>query len=69
MKKKKKRTVYCSLWPPDSKSWLIGKDPEAGKDWRLKEKEAAEDEMDVMVREHHWFNGHESEQTPEDTEG
>ena len=30
------------LWPPDAKSWLIGKDPDAGKDWRQKEKEAAE---------------------------
>ena len=33
------------LWPPDAKSQLIGKDPDAGKDWRQKEKEAAEDEM------------------------
>jgi len=33
------------LWPPDAKSWLIGKDPDAGKDWRQKEKGAAEDEM------------------------
>ena len=38
------------LFPPDAKSQLIGKDPEAGKDWRQKEKEAAEDEMNVMVR-------------------
>ena len=42
------------LWPPDAKSWLIGKDPDAGKDWRQKEKRAAEDEM---VREHHWLMG------------
>ena len=49
------------LWPPDAKSWLIGKDPDAGKDWGQKEKGAAEDEM---VRWHHWLNGHESEQTP-----
>ena len=35
------------LWPPDAKSLLIGKDPEAGKDWRQKEKGMAED---VMVR-------------------
>ena len=48
------------LWPPDAKSWLIGKDPDAGKDWRQKEKGAAEDEM---VGWHHWLNGHESEQT------
>ena len=33
------------LWPPDVKSWLIGKDPDAGKDWRQKEKKVAEDEM------------------------
>ena len=33
------------LWPPDAKSWLIGKDPEAGKDWGQKEKQVAEDEM------------------------
>ena len=33
------------LWPPDAKSWLIGKDPDAGKDWRQKEKKVAEDEM------------------------
>ena len=46
------------LWPPDTKR-LIGKDPDAGKDWRQEEKEAAENEM---VREHHQLNGHESEQ-------
>ena len=33
------------LWPPDAKSWLIGKDPDAGKHWRQKEKGVAEDEM------------------------
>ena len=33
------------LWPPDAKSWLIGKDPDAGKDWRQKEKGMAEDKM------------------------
>ena len=33
------------LWPPDMKSWLTGKDPGAGKDWRQKEKRVAEDEM------------------------
>ena len=54
------------LWPPDVKSWLTGKDPDAGKDWRQKEKRAAEDEM---VRQHHWLNGHEFEQTPGDSEG
>ena len=33
------------LWPPDAKSWLIGKDPDAGKDWRWEEKWTTEDEM------------------------
>ena len=33
------------LWPPDEKNWLTGKDPDAGKDWRQKEKGAAEDDM------------------------
>ena len=33
------------LWSPDAKGWLIRKDPDAGKDWRQKEKRAAEDEM------------------------
>ena len=32
------------LWPPDAKSWLMGKDPDAGKDWRLEEKGATKDE-------------------------
>ena len=47
------------LWPPDAKNWLIGKDPDAGKDWRREEKEMTEDEM---VRWHHWLDGHEFEQ-------
>ena len=33
------------LWPPDANSWLIGKDPDAGKDWMQKEKRVTEDEM------------------------
>ena len=33
------------LWPPDGKNWLIGKDPDAGKDWRSEEKGMTEDEM------------------------
>ena len=49
------------LWPPDEKNWLIGKDPDAGKDWRQVEKGMREDEM---VGWHHWLNGHEFEQTP-----
>jgi len=46
------------LWPPDVKNWLIGKDLDAGKDWRWEEKGMTEDEM---VGWHHWLNGHESE--------
>ena len=53
------------LWPPDTKSQLIWKDPDAGKDWRWEEKGTREDEM---VRWHHWFNGHEFEHTPGDGE-
>ena len=49
------------LWPPVVKSWLIGKDPDAGKDWRWEEKGTTEDEM---VGWHHWLDGHEFEQTP-----
>ena len=45
------------LWPSDVKSWLIAKDPDAGKDWR-REKGMTEDER---VGWHHWFNGHEFE--------
>ena len=33
------------LWPPDVNIWLVGKDPDAGKDWRQEEKEMTEDEM------------------------
>ena len=47
------------LWPPDEKSWLIGKDPDAGKDWRQEEKGMTENET---VGWHHWLNGHECEQ-------
>ena len=49
------------LWPLDAKSWLIWKDPDAGKDWRLEEKGMTEDDM---VGWHHQLNGHESEWTP-----
>ena len=34
-----------NLWPPDAKNWFIGKDPDAGKDWRQEEKGMTEDEM------------------------
>ena len=56
------------LWPPDAKSRLIGKDPDAGKDWRQKEKKAKEDEI---AEWHHLCNGYEHElgQTPGDGEG
>ena len=47
------------LWPPAIKNGLIGKDPDAGKDWRQEEKEMTEDEM---VGWHHWLDGHEFEQ-------
>ena len=42
-------------WPPDAKSWLIGKDPDAGKDWGQEEKGTTEDEI---VGWHHRLNGH-----------
>ena len=45
-----------TLWPPDAKSWLIWKDPDAGKDWGQEEKGTTEDEM---VGWHHRLNGHE----------
>ena len=37
------------LWPPDVKNWLIGKDPDGGKDWRQEEKETTEDEMVISI--------------------
>ena len=43
------------LWPPYVKSWFIGKDPDAGKDWGQEEKGTTENEM---VGWHHWLNGH-----------
>ena len=43
------------FWPPDAKSWLIWKDPDAGKDWGQEDKSMTEDEM---VGWHHWLNGH-----------
>ena len=53
------------LWPPDEKSHFIGKDPDAGTDWRQEEKGMTENEM---VGWQHWLNGHEFEQTPGDSE-
>ena len=49
------------FWPPDEKSRLIRKDPDAGKDWRQEEKGMTEDEM---VGWHHRLDGHEFEQAP-----
>ena len=54
------------FWPSDAKSWLIGKDPDAGEDWGQEEKGMTEDEM---VEWHHWFDGYEFEQTLGDCEG
>ena len=48
------------LWPLDAKNWLIGKDPDAGKDWRQEEKGTTEDKL---VGWHHRLNRHEFEQT------
>ena len=49
------------LWPPDAKSWLIGKDPDARRDWGQEEKGMTEDEV---ARWHHRLDGHEFESTP-----
>ena len=54
------------LWPPDVKSWLIGKDPDAGKDWGQEEKGTTEN---VMIEWHNRLNGHEFEQALGDSEG
>ena len=49
------------LWPPHAKSWLIGKDSDAGRDWGQEEKGMTEDEMAGW---HYWLDGHESEWIP-----
>ena len=54
------------IWLPDANSRFIGKDPDARKDWRQKEKGTTENEI---VGWHHWLNGHEFEQTPGESEG
>ena len=54
------------LWPSDAKCWLFRKDPDAGKDWRQKDKETTENEM---VGWHHWLNRHEFEQASGNCEG
>ena len=48
------------IWPPDAKNWLIGKDPDAVKEWGQEENGTTEDEM---VGWHHWLDDHEFEQT------
>ena len=54
------------LWPPHAKSWLTGKDPDAGKDWRQEGQRVTEDEM---VRWHHQLNGRELGHTRVSSEG
>ena len=54
------------LWLPHVKSWLIGKDSDAGRDWGQEEKGMTEDEMAWW---HHWLDGRESEWTPGDGDG
>ena len=54
------------LWPPDVKSQLIGKDPDARRDWGQEEKGMAEDEV---VGWHHQLNGHEFKETQRDIDG
>ena len=54
------------LWPPDAKSQLIGKYPDAGKDWRQEEKRATDE---ATVGWHHRLDGYDSEQIPGDSEG
>ena len=49
------------LWPPHAKSWLTGKDSDAGRDWGQEEKGTTEDEMAAW---HHWLDARESEWTP-----
>ena len=49
------------LWPPDVKSWLIGKESDAGRNWGQEEKGTTEDEIAGW---HHWLDGHESEWAP-----
>ena len=57
---------HSGLWPPDAKSWLIGKDPVSGKDWGQEDKGATETEM---IGWHHWVNGLEFEQALGDSGG
>ena len=54
------------FWQPDVKCQLMWKEPNAGKDWKQKEKRVAENKM---AGSHHWLNGYEFEQTPGVSEG
>ena len=58
--------LELQTWPPDTRNWLTGKDPDAGKDWRWEEKGLTEDEM---VGWHHWLSGHEFGWTLGDGDG
>ena len=60
-KKSKKICKHVRQWPPREKTWLIGKDPDARRDWGQEEKGTTEDEMAGW---HHWLDGHEFEWTP-----
>ena len=57
------KTEAPKLWIPDGKNWFIGKDPDAGKDWKQEEKGTTENEI---VGWHHQLNEHEFEQAPDD---
>ena len=54
------------FWPPHVKSWLFGKDPDAGRDWGQEEKGTTEEEITGW---HHWLDGCEFEWTPGDGDG
>ena len=58
--------VEAPIVSPDAKSWIIGKDPDAEKNWGQEKKAVTEDEM---VEWHKWLNGHEFEQTQGDSDG
>ena len=60
------KTETLILWPSDAKNWLIGKDPDAGKDWRQEETGMTKNEM---VGWHHRLNRHEFEQATGDSDG
>ena len=59
-------TEALILWSPDVKSWLIGKDPDVGRDWEQEEKGTTEDEMAGW---HHWLDGYGFVWTPEVGDG